>query len=132
MNRMLTSKIRRLFSPLYLKNSHELAEAFLTLLLLNIIFNNNIYFIYIDIYTRQVRARKKATDVHGIPDDIDLQLVIKAWKKLFHCVCAIKDDPKTKEKFITLNGDHRQNVYEFLIKEGIGTKENIKMHGADV
>ena len=31
-----------------------------------------------------------------------------------------------------LNGDHRQNIYDFLIKEGIGTKEHIKMHGADV
>ena len=91
-----------------------------------------IFFFSIDIYTKVVRGRKKGTEVHGIPDDIDEQLLIKAWKKLFHCVCAIKDDPKTKEKYITLNGDHRQNIYDFLVHEGIGTEDNIKIHGADV
>ena len=79
-----------------------------------------------------MRPRKKGTEVHGIPEDIDLQLLLKAWKKLFHCTCAIKIDPKTKEQFISLNGDHRTNIHDFLIQEGIGTKENIKMHGADV
>lgn len=68
----------------------------------------------------------------GIPDDIDLQLVLKAWKKLYHCVGSIKESPKTKESYIVLNGDHRQEVLTFLIDEGIGTKENIKMHGADM
>ena len=58
--------------------------------------------------------------------------MLKAWKKLYHCTCAIKVDQKTKEQYISLNGDHRQNIHEFLIKEGIGTEENIKMHGADV
>ena len=93
-----------------------------------------LFYIYyfIDIYTKVVRGRKKGTEVHGIPDDIDCQLLLKAWKKLFHCTCAIKEDQKTKEQYISLNGDHRQNIHEFLIKEGIGTEENIKMHGADV
>ena len=84
----------------------------------------------IHISTQQITARKKATVVRGIPDDISYPLVLKAWKKIFHCVGAIKNDSKTKENFITLNGDHKQEVFDFLIHEGIGTKENIKMHGA--
>lgn len=68
----------------------------------------------------------------GIPDDIDFTLVLKAWKILFHCVGSIKEDPKTKSSYIVLNGDHREEVRDFLIHEGIGTKENIKMHGADI
>ena len=51
---------------------------------------------------------------------------------MFHCVCALKEDAKTKEKYIALNGDHRQNVSDFLIHEGIGTEDNVKIHGADV
>jgi len=44
----------------------------------------------------------------------------------------LKEDAKTKEKYIALNGDHRQNVSDFLIHEGIGTEDNVKIHGADV
>jgi translation initiation factor SUI1 len=90
------------------------------------------FLFFIDIYTKQIRGRKKGTEVHGIPDDIDLDLIVKAWKKLFHCVCSIKEDAKTKEKYIALSGDHRENINEFLIHEGIGTKDTVKMHGADV
>jgi translation initiation factor SUI1 len=83
------------------------------------------------ISTSQRTARKKLTIVNGIPDDIDLDLVLRAWKKIFHCVGSVKYDPKIKENYIELNGDHRQEVYEFLIHEGIGSEEYIKMHGAD-
>ena len=61
-----------------------------------------------------------------------MQLIVKAWKKLFHCVCSVKEDPKLKEQYISLNGDHRQNIFDFLIHEGIGTKDKIRIHGADV
>jgi translation initiation factor 1 (eIF-1/SUI1) len=44
----------------------------------------------------------------------------------------VKEDAKTKEKYIALNGDHKQNIYDFLLHEGIGTKDTIKMHGADI
>jgi hypothetical protein len=32
--------------------------------------------------------------------------------------------------YISLSGDHRTEVKEFLIHEGIGTEENVKVHGA--
>jgi translation initiation factor 1 (eIF-1/SUI1) len=34
-----------------------------------------------------------------------------------------------EEEFIELFGDHRAKVKDFLIYEGIGTKENVIVHG---
>ena len=31
-----------------------------------------------------------------------------------------------------MRGDHRNKIVEFLIEEGIGTKENIVKHGGDM
>ena len=33
---------------------------------------------------------------------------------------------------MTLRGDHRQEIYNFLIEEGIGGKGNINIHGGDL
>ena len=83
----------------------------------------------IHISTQQRTTKKKLTIVRGIPDDIDIVLVSRAWQKLFHCVSAVKYDKSTKEYFIQINGDHKNEVKEFLIHEGIGREDNIKMHG---
>lgn len=96
------------------KNAEEIDE-----------FKNKIMHITI----QQLSGRKKATVIKGFPDDIDIQLVLKAWKKLFHCVGSVKEDKKDKEFYIVLNGDHRQEVNDFLIHEGIVIPENIKIHG---
>ena len=61
-----------------------------------------------------------------------MQLLKKAWNKIFNCACVIKKDPKTNEEFITLRGDHRQELLDFLVEEGIGLKENIQIHGGDL
>lgn len=39
---------------------------------------------------------------------------------------------KTGKDAIALSGDHRDEIAEFLIHEGIGTKESIKIHGAEL
>ena len=91
---------------------------------------------HIHLYIRQRTIRKCYTNVYGIAEDIDLNLVLKAWKKKFNCSGAIKkekkskDDTKEREEFIELFGDHRAEVVAFLIYEGIGTEEMIKIHGA--
>jgi translation initiation factor 1 (eIF-1/SUI1) len=41
-------------------------------------------------------------------------------------------DTKKKEEYIVLAGDHRDEINQFLIHEGIGTKDNIKIHGAAI
>jgi translation initiation factor 1 (eIF-1/SUI1) len=42
----------------------------------------------------------------------------------------VKEHPNTKELFIQLSGDHRQEVAEFLYYQGIAEHEEIKVHGA--
>ena len=56
----------------------------------------------------------------------------KVWNKLYNCGCTIKKDPKTDKEYLVLRGDHRNKIVEFLIEEGIGTKENIVKHGGDM
>lgn len=84
---------------------------------------------HIHISIKQRTVRKCYTLVHDIPEDIDLKLVLKEWKNRFNCAGAVKKDENTEAEFIELFGDHREEVKEFLIYEGIGTKENIVMHG---
>ena len=39
---------------------------------------------------------------------------------------------KTGKEAIGLSGDHRDEISDFLCHEGIGTKESIKIHGAEL
>ena len=86
----------------------------------------------IDIYRKVISKYKRETEVHGIPEDIDCQLLKKVWNKIYNCACTVKKDAKTNEEYLTLRGDHRQEIYDFLIEEGIGIKENITIHGGDM
>ena len=51
---------------------------------------------------------------------------------MFSCNGSVKVHPKTGEEYFALFGDHREEICDFLIHEGIGTKENIKVHGAEI
>lgn len=82
----------------------------------------------LDISIKQRTVRKCYTLVHSIPEDIDLQLVLKEWKNKYNCAGAVKKE-KDGQEYIELFGDHREDVKEFLIYEGIGTKDNIVMYG---
>jgi len=86
----------------------------------------------IHIYRKILTKKKRETEIYGIPEDIDLQLLKKAWNKIFNTACSIKKDPKTNEDFMTLRGDHRQDIFNFLVEEGIGFKDNIQIHGGDL
>ncbi len=79
-----------------------------------------------------INKKKRETEVHGIPNDIDCQLLKKVWNKLYNCACTVKTDKSTNEEYLVLRGDHRNKIMEFLIEEGIGTKENIIKHGGDM
>lgn len=48
---------------------------------------------------------------------------------MFNCIGTVNKD-KEGLVVITLSGDQRSGVAEFLIHEGIGKRENIKIHGA--
>jgi len=52
--------------------------------------------------------------------------------QIFNCNGSVRINQKTGKESIALSGDHRDEIAEFLIYEGIGTKESIKIHGAEL
>lgn len=58
--------------------------------------------------------------------------MLKYWKKNYNCGGSVQkfDEPENADKeYISLTGDHRDEIAEFLEVEGITIKENIRMHG---
>ncbi len=51
---------------------------------------------------------------------------------MFNTNGAVKKKKKEDEEFIEIFGDHREEVANFLIHEGIGTKDMITMHGYEL
>ena len=54
--------------------------------------------------------------------------MLKFWKSSFNCAGAVKKD-KDGVVHIELFGDHRKDIKEFLIYEGIGSKDNVIVYG---
>lgn len=54
------------------------------------------------------------------------------YNQVYNCNGSIKKDDETNEEYIQLFGDHRDEVSNFLIHEGIGTEETVKIHGTDL
>ncbi|KAI9030529.1 translation initiation factor SUI1 [Hyaloraphidium curvatum] len=83
---------------------------------------------YIHIRIQQRNGRKTLTTIQGLPEELDQKRILKAFKKEFACNGTIVDDEELGE-CIQLQGDHRAKVQQFLISEGIATKEQVKLHG---
>ena len=77
----------------------------------------------IHIWLKQRNGRKCFTDVTGLSKDLNKKKIIKYWRHEFHCSVS------KNEENIRLQGDQRENVYNFLIRENIIEKEYIKIHG---
>ena len=82
----------------------------------------------IHIRVQQRNGRKSLTTVQGINPKVDLKKVVKGLKKEFCCNGTVVEDPNFGQ-VIQLQGDQRQNVQTFLIKEKLATKDNIKVRG---
>jgi translation initiation factor 1 len=80
----------------------------------------------IHIMVHQRNARKTITSIQGLPDDLDLQRIMKTLRKNMCCNGSLADN----DKVIQLQGDHRSECAAFLVDEEICTKEQIKIHGA--
>ena len=63
-----------------------------------------------------------------MPDDLDLKKLTKHFKKAWCCNGSTKNNPEYGD-IIQLQGDHRRDIFKFLIEEGIAVKEDIKIHG---
>eukprot|EP00126_Sphaerothecum_destruens_P002184 Sdes_comp15630_c0_seq1m4623 len=82
----------------------------------------------IHIRIQQRSGRKTLTTVQGVSDDYDKKKLIKAFKKEFCCNGTVVNHAEYGE-VIQLQGDQRNNICEFLVREGLSKKEQLKVHG---
>ncbi|POY73912.1 hypothetical protein BMF94_3083 [Rhodotorula taiwanensis] len=82
----------------------------------------------IHIRIQQRNGRKTITTISGIPTDFDLKKLAKAMKKDFACNASIEEH-EVHGQVLQMQGDQRQKSMDFFLKEGIATKETVKMHG---
>lgn len=75
------------------------------------------------------RNRKKCIlTVNGLAEDLDLKRICKALKKILKCNGAVVRDEEYGD-IIQLQGDHRQDVVDFLVSNEIVDKDLIVVHG---
>jgi translation initiation factor 1 len=81
----------------------------------------------------QQNGPRSITLIEGLEEELDLKRITKAMKKEFNCASSLHVDDKTKESYIKLQGDHRDKIREWLLKEKIveasEAKERIIIHG---
>jgi len=82
----------------------------------------------IHVRVQQRNGRKCITTVQGLPDDLDIKRICKAFKKNFSCNGAVTKDVELGE-VIQLSGDQRTNVSQFLYDTEICTDGTIVIHG---
>ncbi|OMH85690.1 Protein translation factor sui1 [Zancudomyces culisetae] len=83
---------------------------------------------YIHIRIQQRNGRKTLTTLQGLPEELDLKRLLKAFKKVFACNGTLVEDEELGE-VIQLQGDQRLNIRNFLVEEEIAKKDMIKVHG---
>lgn len=83
---------------------------------------------FVHIRTQQRNGRKKITTVQGLASDLNLKKILKYFKKEFCCNGTIVKDEELG-KVIQVQGDQRQNVFNFLTQEKICDRNQIKIHG---
>jgi len=82
----------------------------------------------IHIRIQQRNGRKTLTTVQGIAEKFDKKRIVKALKKQFACNGTVIEHPEYGE-VIQLQGDQRSHVQSFLLENGLGQKESLKIHG---
>ena len=95
---------------------------------------NNANLVHIRIYQRT--SRRYITTIEDLVMDIDMMSkMTKAMKKKFSCNGCVKDlkssneDKAKLKKIISLTGDQRDNIKDFLVKHKIVEESQIKTHG---
>uniref|UniRef100_A0A6U4M8A9 SUI1 domain-containing protein n=1 Tax=Hemiselmis andersenii TaxID=464988 RepID=A0A6U4M8A9_HEMAN len=83
----------------------------------------------VHIRIQQRNGRKSITTVTGLNQQLDLKKILKAIKKEHCCNGTVLKDEETKEEVLQFQGDQREAVRSFLVKEEIADKESVKLHG---
>ena len=82
----------------------------------------------LDLRFQQRNTRKCLTLVQGLPEDLDCKKIERAFKKAWCCNGTVVEHDEWGS-IIQLQGDHRRDIFKFLIDEGIAIKDQIKVHG---
>lgn len=90
----------------------------------NDLFSKNI----VTISVQKRNGRQCITTISGMAEDLDLKKIISYFKRTYNCNGSIIKDEQFGE-VITLTGDQKENIYNFLIKEEINKKDEIIVKG---
>ena len=63
-----------------------------------------------------------------MPEDLDCKKIERSFKKAWCCNGTVVEHDEWGT-IIQLQGDHRRDIFKFLIDEGIAIKDQIKVHG---
>ncbi len=78
---------------------------------------------------QQRNGKKSITILEGAHSEFDLKGILRAMKKKFSCGGALKKDDDDKP-ILTLSGDHRKEVVEFLVNnQHIAEESDFVVHG---
>jgi translation initiation factor 1 len=90
----------------------------------NDLFSKNI----VTISVQKRNGRQCITNISGLAEDLDLPKIISYLKKKYSCNGSIIKDEQFGE-IITLTGDQKENIYNFLIGEEINKNDEIIVKG---
>ena len=76
---------------------------------------------------QQRNGRKSITTVTGLSKQLDLKKILKAIKKEHCCNGTVLKDEETDTEVLQFQGDQREAVKTFLVKEEICEKDDIKV-----
>lgn len=79
---------------------------------------------YIDLRIAKGHGKKLITLIEGLPSNIDTKKIVKVLSKLLACAGTI-----IEKNVLMFQGDHRNAIRDWIIKEQIAEKERIKIHG---
>lgn len=82
----------------------------------------------VTIVVEKRNGKKCTTNIIGMADDLDLPKILSYLKKTYNCNGSILKD-ETHGEVISLTGDQKENVYNFLVNEQIYKKEDIIVKG---
>jgi translation initiation factor 1 len=83
----------------------------------------------VHIRIQQRNGGKCITTVAGLSSKLELKKIQKAVKKEHCCNGKVLKDEETGQDVMHFEGDQREAVKSFLLKEGICDKDNVKVHG---
>ena len=89
---------------------------------------SNLFTDKVTIAVEKRNGKKCTTNIIGMADDLDLPKILSYLKKTYNCNGSILKD-ETHGEVISLTGDQKENVYNFLVNEQIYKKEDIIVKG---